>query len=586
MSSSAFTSLDEAQQAALIEATDAAIAAREQEEAELRESERIAASLEAELRESERVAAAKVTIKELQDRIAQIQLAIPSTTEADVILSMGKASGTPDVPRSDIPAHIRDTPSLAVSSATTPAQQSLRPISNFHDLIGVGDFLSTERSEVELEHSSMQVISKSDRLKLSASDKSKLYANFIKGSTNKFKASSTIVGLEEISTIQNITSFAELRLELQKHVTSISVHPVFLILKFDDEGKLIDPDSPDGAPVNLLSVNTMPPLSDVERSTLFHYKRGSAFNQENLVWSFEAIRNSCDKDLQTIIDAKMLKYKVSERFGPLYYYELVQQMTDVDSKAVRAITQELTALKIPDLEGQSIANAASTIRSTVIWLQMVNMVPPDIDAIVYDILETCTVPDFQLYLKTLSTNASLNNLKLTHNILLEKAEAHYRTLIIARKWDSAGSHGSSFQAQQHRAQRSTTSSGTGENTSANTSRAPRYNMPVWNRTAPTNDEPHERTFEDKIFKWCGICQRWFFGDRAHLTSEHVQGHTTSRRGRTTPGSATIPSTNNAANASILPSLNMVTSAQISTLDMSTAFEPSTTTRSYLFTGGL
>jgi hypothetical protein len=107
----------------------------------------------------------------------------------------------------------------------------------------------------------------------------------------------------------------------------------------------------------------------------------------------------------------MLKYKVSERFGPLYYYELVQQMTDVDSKAVRAITSEITSLKIPDLEGQSIANAASTIRSTLIWLEMVKMVPPDIDAIIYDILDTCTVPDFQLYLKTLITNASLMNLE-------------------------------------------------------------------------------------------------------------------------------------------------------------------------------
>ena len=578
---SEFSSLDAEQQAAFIKATDEAIAARakEQEEAELRESERVAAALESELIESTRVAAAKATIKELQDRIAQIQLAIPSTTEPDAILSMSKVSGAPDAPRSDIPAHIRDTPSLAVSSATTPAQQSLRPISNFHDLIGVGDFLPTERSEVELEHSSMQVISKSDRLKLSASDKSKLYANFIKGSTSKFKASSTIVGLEEISTIENIISFAELRLELQKHVTSISAHPVFLILKFDGDGKLIDPDSPAGAPTNLLSVNVMPPLSDVEKSTLFHYKRGSAFNQENLVWSFEAVRNSCDKDLQTIIDAKMLKYKASERFGPLYYYELVHQMTDVDSKAVRAITQELTTLKIPDLEGQSIAHAASTIRSTLIWLQMVNMVPPDIDAIVGDILETCTVPDFQLFLKTLSTNASLNGLKLTHDVLLEKAETHYRTLIIAKKWDSGGgSHGSTFQAQRQRGQHSTVNPDT-----TSTTRAPRYNMPPWNRTAPSNDEPHERIFEDKTFKWCGICQRWFFGDRAHLTSEHVQGHSTNRRGRTSVPNTT-PSTN--AAASIVPSLNLVTSAPVSTADPSTAYLPSTTTRSYMFNGGL
>jgi hypothetical protein len=220
---------------------------------------------------------------------------------------------------------------------------------------------------------------------------------------------------------------------------------------------------------------------------MFHYKRGSLFNQENLVWSHDAVRNFCDKDLQAIIDAKMLKYKASERFGPLYYYELVQQMTDVDSKAVRAITSELTSLKISDLEGQSIANVASTIRSTLIWLSMVNMIPPDIDAIVYDVLETCTVPNFQLYLKTLVTNASLMNIRISHDMLLEKAEAHYRTLIISKKWDASGPHGSVFQAQQLRRTTNPAPRGAG---APSASDRPRFTLPSWNRTAPI--EPHER----------------------------------------------------------------------------------------------
>ena len=165
----------------------------------------------------------------------------------------------------------------------------------------------------------MQVISKSDCLRLSASGKSKVYANFSKGDTNKFKASSTIVGLDKILTIENITSFAELRLELQKHITCISIHPVFL--KFHEDGNVIDLDSPEGTPVNLLSVDTLPTLPDVEKSTLFHYKGGSSFNKKNLVWSLDAVRNFCDKELLAITYAKMLKYKVSECFGRLYYYK-------------------------------------------------------------------------------------------------------------------------------------------------------------------------------------------------------------------------------------------------------------------------
>ena len=411
----------------------------------------------------------------------------------------------------------------------------------------------------------MQIVSKAERLRLSATDKGKLYSAFAKGSSSKFKASSTTVGLEEVSTIENISSFAQLRIELQKHITSVSVHPVFLILKFDAEGTLIDPDSDAGTPINLLSVNILPPIAEIERSMQFYHRRGSTFNRENLAWSFEAVRNSYDSELQTIIDAKMLRYKTSERFGPLYYYELVRQMTDVDSKAVRGITQELTMLKVTDQEGQSIAKTASIIRSTMIWLEMVRMVPPDIDAIVLDILETCTVPDFALFLKTLSTNASLNGMTLTHTDLLDKCENHYRTLVITKKWDAVGHQGSSFQAQ-----RLPTSS-----QRANDNPRPRVNMPSWSRTPPADTEAHERTFETTVFKWCGICQRWFFGHRARLTSEHTPGHPT--RGRRTNST-----TSNSPEAVPTSSANVATAA---TTSESTTASASGLARTY-FTGGL
>ena len=318
------------------------------------------------------------------------------------------------------------TPPISVAPPTAASFSG-----TFHDLLG--DFLPTERSEVELENASMQVISKADRLRLSAADRNKVYTSFSKGITSKFKASTTIVGLDEVSTIENIMSFSQLRLDLQHHITAVSAHPVFLILKFLPDGTLIDPDSSAGKPINILSATILPSLEEIVRSTFFHFRRGTPFSQENLIWTYEAIRNSCDKDLQVIIDAKMLKYKPIERFGPLLYYELAQQMTNVDSKAVRAITQELTALKIPDQEGQSIAKKAKYIRSTIIWLQMVNMLPPDIDAIVYDILETCTVPDFQLFLKTLSANANLNGVILSSTTILDKAEEHYRFLILSKR---------------------------------------------------------------------------------------------------------------------------------------------------------
>ena len=236
-------------------------------------------------------------------------------------------------------------------------------------------------------------------------DRYRVFSTHVKGLLQKFKAISTIAGLDKITTIDNLVSFSQQRLSLQKHITSISANDVFYILKFDSNGDVIDPDTPAGAPINLLTTTVLPSLADVEKSTFFYNKRGTAFNQENLSWTYESTRNSCDRALQEIIDAKMLKYTSLQYFGPLYYYHLINQMTNVDSKAVCAITQELGNLKLTDQEGQSVAHAVKLIRSTLHWLEMVQMVPPDITTIVMDIFESCTVPDFQLYLKTLQTNA-------------------------------------------------------------------------------------------------------------------------------------------------------------------------------------
>ena len=65
-------------------------------------------------------------------------------------------------------------------------------------------------------------------------------------------------------------------------------------------------------------------------------------------------------------------------------------------------------LKLSDHEGQSVTHMVKLIRATLRWLKMVEMTPPDIDTIVLEIFETCTVPDFSQFLSTLQTNAVLN----------------------------------------------------------------------------------------------------------------------------------------------------------------------------------
>ena len=269
---------------------------------------------------------------------------------------------------------------------------------------------------------------------------------------------------------------------------------------------------PNGTPVNILSSVKLPSLDDVEKSTFYHFKRGTKHNRENLTWSYEAVRNSCDKDLQAILDAKMLKYDSLQRFGPLYFHQLVYHMTTVDPKAVCAVTQELTNIRIPDLEEGSIAKACKLIRRTLIWLNMIKMLPPDINTIIYDTLETCSVPDFRLFLETYHTNSKLNGTEISVEELLGKTEEQYRILILSMKWNPSKPTSSPFQLQHMNGMQ-------GQGQPQRT-----WNYPNWVQTPPALDGPQERTHGRELYKWCGTCGRWFFGTRAHFTHEHVQGY--------------------------------------------------------------
>ena len=151
----------------------------------------------------------------------------------------------------------------------------------------------------------------------------------------------TIVDLDKVATINNVSTFTQQRIDLQNHITGIGAHTVFLVLKFGEDNHLIDPNSPKGTPLNVLSASIMPSLEEVEKLTADYYQNGSKYRQENLTWSYDAICNSCDKDLQSILDAAMLKYNNPECFGPLNYFQLVQHMMTVDSRAFKAIMQEL-----------------------------------------------------------------------------------------------------------------------------------------------------------------------------------------------------------------------------------------------------
>jgi hypothetical protein len=452
---------------------------------------------------------------------------------------------------------------------------SAAPTTSITDLVGT--FSSTKRTDEELELSSMTILTKKDRDTLSPSDKNKIYTHFIKGIPDKelrFKAITSSSDIKDMMSIGNLESFMDQKQALSKHLTSISTTGVFYILTFDASGDL-EPVS--SANVNLLKAITLPSIENVVKSCDHHAEFGSHHNIENMKWSYDAIMSSCDKPLRQVLSSKMLKYP-EKHYGPILFWFLMKQVTTVDDTIIRSITNELINLRITDIPGQSIAITVSKIRAAKYWLNLAKMTPPDLLSIVKTIMKTCSVPDFLQYLISVITNAELNNKTLDVDELLTIVEAKYAALVISGDYDLSTSGGSSFNANVvHEASRNR---GNQRNTSNRNDR-PRNNVPSWNRDAPADNAPQTREFESRTYTWCGTCGRWMYGDRGHLTSEHVVGHKSNRNNRNAP---TMVAANNISDDSDMneeESNDLASDATVAQAKIGRA------TRDYsFFTGGL
>ena len=176
-------------------------------------------------------------------------------------------------------AQIADLLAAGPSTTTVAATPSRTIPATMSSLIGVDNFLTASDALTpdQLEFASNSMFSTEVRSTMKTADKARLVANFIKGTTSKLMAHSTLAGLDNITSINNLVGFSVQCRKLEKLISAISAHDVFHVLKFDSDGEPIDPDTDAGKPVNLLSCTILPSLSNVEASTCFYSKRGTTF---------------------------------------------------------------------------------------------------------------------------------------------------------------------------------------------------------------------------------------------------------------------------------------------------------------------
>jgi hypothetical protein len=376
------------------------------------------------------------------------------------------------------------------------------------DIIGFDDFRKDNRNDAQIELAGASSISAKDRATLSVSEKGKLFKDATRGiSPDKFKPLIDLSGLDSLLTMENIVGFNTLNDDLQKFLLQYGLTNVFYILKFDAAGELLNPSTPDGIAVNYLANPQGTTAAEVLKTSDYLLKKGSLYHVENLRWTYEAIMNSCDQDMRIILKSKMEKYEKTRRTGPVLYTHLLEQLTSSSPGAVRKVTQNIVDLKMDKFVGESIPMACKSIRASFKWLEMVRKMPADPDTIVMNIFETCTVPEYLRYLESLKTYAELHasGTNLSVDYILTKSEDKYRDLVLNSKWDISGTGATFYQSPSHR-----------RNQSGNDDKPTPYDR-------PSEGESEVKNILGQEHKYCGRCNRWNKGSRAHTTSEHIVG---------------------------------------------------------------
>ena len=401
-------------------------------------------------------------------------------------------------------------------------------------------------------------VKQEDRKDLTADALIKLQKATTEGMTHKFSLMSHNSD-DQLVDCYNLTLRVEELKSRLKETDTIGGFDIFDTI-------IITPIDPMPDDVRLIEkVDTMTePL--VRASMKFKRYYGQTYDVQNLQWSQELIKNSCDEDLATKVMERLRKIPDEEKGGALFYFIMIKLIQTNTEQAVRVLTEKLEKLSLRTLTGENVYTACSLIRGVVERLDVVNKIPHDIENTILKILQTSSVDKFNKTFETLEESRFLGLVpkKEIEDILI-LAELRYTSILSDEGWSGLGRVGKSTFTMNAdgtlQIGKSTfligddgeiipPSSGTPP---AGTSdqhdcwscgqpghlswQCPNRGSPVGGRgrggrgrgqersdpqnpkrIPPKAGEPHEKVVKGVPLYWCNVCNSW---NGTHLTVDHV-----------------------------------------------------------------
>ena len=107
-------------------------------------------------------------------------------------------------------------------------------------------------------------------------------------------------------------------------------------------------------------------LDEIKKFSNYVREFGPSYMVENLVWSQEAILNSCTERLRLKINEQLDKIPLMERSGPVAFKIMMTYVLSTSNDALRALITKLGTLKLTDFDGENVIQAATFIEN--LWM--------------------------------------------------------------------------------------------------------------------------------------------------------------------------------------------------------------------------
>ena len=304
-------------------------------------------------------------------------------------------------------------------------------------------------------------------------------------------------------------------------------------------------------------------LDEIKKFSNYVREFGPSYMVENLVWSQEAILNSCTERLRLKINEQLDKIPLMERSGPVAFKIMMTYVLSTSNDALRALITKLGTLKLTDFDGENVIQAATFIENLWIMLRDNKMVPKDFDESVQNMFKESTCPKFVKLVESIESNMRFKIKEYETTEYLAILEGEYTKFISAGTWPAKSTKNgknASFGAFKEGGRdmskilclnclepghmvkdcpkeidrqaiaenkkkifrnydnRRTRGGGGGGHGSSGNGNGGDAKKTIVNprRVPPGPNDSKEKTIDGKKYKWCGRCGLW----TNHSTEEH------------------------------------------------------------------